>query len=95
MAFAITIYQYILPSVAAGKRSAPSQSVSNVTKKSAKENLSIKRKPVPANNSCLFTSIDYCVNGKLDQQNAALLRRTVADIILSNPQKYSEAVLSK
>ncbi|XP_067931811.1 ubiquitin thioesterase OTU1-like [Watersipora subatra] len=68
---------------------------SGQVKKEALGDTSIRRKAVPANNSCLFSSIDFCINGVLKLSNATEMRRTVADIILSQPKKYTEALLGQ
>lgn len=56
----------------------------------------LARRQVPANNSCLFTSINYLLNEeKLDLQSAWLLRKQIASVIEDDPQKYDEAFLGK
>ena len=63
--------------------------------KQAKEDLSIKRRVVPANNSCLFASINFCLKGHEDQSNTYSMRKVVADKILSDKTKYTEALLGE
>ncbi|KAM8975510.1 ubiquitin thioesterase OTU1 [Pelodytes ibericus] len=69
----------------------------------SKQNLSnqsvtakIARRVVPADNSCLFTSVFYVVEGGIyDPDQAPELRSLIASIVSSDPEKYSEAVLGK
>ncbi|XP_071443595.1 ubiquitin thioesterase Otu1 [Hetaerina americana] len=53
------------------------------------------RKVVPADNSCLFTSIGYVLSGKVHTDNGAFLREIIAESVAANPDEYSEAILGK
>lgn len=56
----------------------------------------LARKVVPADNSCLFTSIYYVVEGGVyDPGCAPEMRNLIAQIVASDPESYSEAVLGK
>ena len=58
----------------------------------------MKRKEVPADNSCLFYSVFFAVHGHLsasDYNEAKKLRVKIANVVLSNPDKYSEAFLGR
>ncbi|XP_053105665.1 ubiquitin thioesterase OTU1 [Hemicordylus capensis] len=56
----------------------------------------LARKVVPADNSCLFTSIYYVVEGGVyDPACAPEMRNLIAQIVASDPESYSEAVLGK
>ncbi|XP_053562559.1 ubiquitin thioesterase OTU1 [Bombina bombina] len=56
----------------------------------------IARRVVPADNSCLFTSIYYVVEGGVyDPACAPEMRNLIAEIVSSDPTCYSEAVLGK
>ena len=56
----------------------------------------MKRKEVPADNSCLFYSVDFAVHeGQLDLERAKLMRARCAHVILADPDQYNEAVLEK
>ncbi|KPP66732.1 ubiquitin thioesterase OTU1-like [Scleropages formosus] len=56
----------------------------------------LARHVVPADNSCLFTSIYYVVEGGVyDPGCAPEMRNLIAQIVASNPSAYSEAVLGK
>uniref|UniRef100_A0A8D0GK66 Ubiquitin thioesterase OTU n=1 Tax=Sphenodon punctatus TaxID=8508 RepID=A0A8D0GK66_SPHPU len=70
------------------KRSAPN---------SVREDLPIlARRVVPADNSCLFTSIYYVVEGGIyDPACAPEMRNLIAQIVASDPEFYCEAVLGK
>ncbi|KAM4048408.1 ubiquitin thioesterase OTU1 [Anomaloglossus baeobatrachus] len=56
----------------------------------------IVRRVVPADNSCLFTSVYYVVEGGVyDLACAPEMRSLIAEIVASDPTSYSEAVLGK
>ncbi|XP_037535241.1 ubiquitin thioesterase OTU1 [Nematolebias whitei] len=56
----------------------------------------LARRVVPADNSCLFTSIYYVVEGGVyDPACAPEMRGLIAQIVSSDPAAYSEAVLGK
>lgn len=52
---------------------------------------------VPADNSCLFTSIFFVLNGKTEGASdaATYMRQLVAETIRNDPTNYSEAILGK
>ncbi|XP_015524317.1 ubiquitin thioesterase Otu1 [Neodiprion pinetum] len=50
---------------------------------------------VPADNSCLFTSVGYVLNGKVDTTCASFMRDIIAESVSSNPEEYSEAILGR
>lgn len=56
----------------------------------------LARRVVPADNSCLFTSVFYVVEGGVyDPACAPEMRGLIAQIVSSDPAAYSEAVLGK
>uniref|UniRef100_A0A8C2N3Z1 Ubiquitin thioesterase OTU n=1 Tax=Cricetulus griseus TaxID=10029 RepID=A0A8C2N3Z1_CRIGR len=56
----------------------------------------LTRTAVPADNSCLFTSVYYVVEGGvLNPACAPDMRRLIAQIVASDPDFYSEAILGK
>lgn len=56
----------------------------------------LERRVVPADNSCLFTSVNYVMEGGVyDPACAAEMRGLIAQIVASDPTAYSEAVLGK
>ncbi|XP_051003289.1 ubiquitin thioesterase OTU1 [Acomys russatus] len=56
----------------------------------------LTRTSVPADNSCLFTSVYYVVEGGvLNPACAPEMRRLIAQIVASDPDFYSEAILGK
>ena len=58
----------------------------------------MKRKEVPADNSCLFYSVYFALNGSLSEEEykiAKKYRADIAQIVLSNPDKYTDAFLGK
>ncbi|KAG7472104.1 hypothetical protein MATL_G00105050 [Megalops atlanticus] len=56
----------------------------------------LARRVVPADNSCLFTSVFYVVEGGVyDPACAPEMRGLIAQIVASDPASYSEAVLGK
>lgn len=56
----------------------------------------LMRKVVPADNSCLFTSVE-CVmnNGVVDLTVAPQMRELIAGVVMSDPTTYNEAFLGK
>ncbi|KAF5305479.1 hypothetical protein FQA39_LY01570 [Lamprigera yunnana] len=52
---------------------------------------------VPADNSCLFTSIHFVLNGKVEKSEnvAPLMRQMIAEAISRDPITFSEAMLGK
>lgn len=55
----------------------------------------LMKKDVPADNSCLFTSIGYVLNGKVDPSCAGPMREIVAAVVAEKWSKYSEAILGR
>lgn len=55
----------------------------------------IRRKVVPANNSCLFASVGHNLQGDSGDSITKALRYLVGNLIISNPNDYPEAVLGK
>ncbi|XP_019854085.1 PREDICTED: ubiquitin thioesterase OTU1-like isoform X1 [Amphimedon queenslandica] len=52
----------------------------------------LKRKVVPADNSCLFASVNILVNGNTPSYE---LREIVSSVIASQPHKYTDAMLGR
>lgn len=57
----------------------------------------LMKRVVPADNSCLFTSIHFVLNGKIDESGtvAPLMRQMIAETISKDPDTFSEAMLGK
>lgn len=56
----------------------------------------LTREVVPANNSCLFTSIHYVMEGgQLDLNCATSMRQLIASVVASDPDTYTDAFLGK
>ena len=56
----------------------------------------LTRKVVPADNSCLFTSIALVTEGgETNRSHASQLRDIIAQVVSSNPEMYCEAFLGK
>lgn len=55
----------------------------------------IMRKQVSADNSCLFTSVEFILSGKIDETTAPFLRQLVIQSIRGNPEEFNNAVLGK
>jgi ubiquitin thioesterase OTU1 len=53
----------------------------------------IKRKIIPADNSCLFNAINYAMNTCINEP--LIMRELIAVEIKSNPELYNEAILDK
>ena len=51
---------------------------------------------MPADNSCLFTSINYCMSGAVvGSEHSAFMREVIASVVSSDPAKYCEAYLGR
>ncbi|KAL7294826.1 hypothetical protein TKK_0011754 [Trichogramma kaykai] len=50
---------------------------------------------VPADDSCLFTSIGFVLNGKVDTTLAKDMRQIIVNAVSANPEVYNEAYLGK
>ena len=56
----------------------------------------LMRKVVPADNSCLFTSINALINnGVVDLSCSKAMREIIAGVVMSDPVNFSEAFLGK
>ncbi|KZC12676.1 Ubiquitin thioesterase OTU1, partial [Dufourea novaeangliae] len=55
----------------------------------------LMKKVVPADNSCLFTSVGYVLNGKVDPSCATFMREIIANAVDADPEEYSEAFLGR
>nr|XP_033333144.1 ubiquitin thioesterase OTU1 [Megalopta genalis] len=55
----------------------------------------LMKKDVPADNSCLFTSVGYVLNGKVDPSCASFMREIIANAVAADPEEYSEAFLGR
>ena len=54
------------------------------------------RQVVPANNSCLFTSVNFVMEkGKLDLACADAMRQLIASVVASDQDTYNEAILGR
>ncbi|XP_017840810.1 ubiquitin thioesterase OTU1 [Drosophila busckii] len=53
------------------------------------------KKVVPADNSCLFTSIRFVLNGKVDNEGSEMMRHIIAQEVSADPQQYNDAMLGK
>ena len=54
---------------------------------------SIKRKVIPADNSCLFNAINFAINQNANSPE--IIREIITAEIMSNPEEYNEAILGK
>ena len=55
----------------------------------------ILRQVVPANNSCLFTSVHFVMERQLDLNVATQMRELIAGVVMSDPVTYTDAFLDK
>ncbi|KAG7211806.1 hypothetical protein KM043_011037 [Ampulex compressa] len=55
----------------------------------------LMKKIVPADNSCLFTSVGYVLNGKVDPSCASFMRKIIATAVAADPEEYSDAFLGR
>ena len=54
---------------------------------------SIKKKDIPADNSCLFNAVNFAINQ--NAENPDIIREIISSEIMSNPNEYNSAVLDK
>jgi len=58
--------------------------------------IQLERQVVPADNSCLFTSINFCMCGEVvDSEHTTFMREIIATVVISQPEKYSEPILGR
>ncbi|KAJ6622856.1 Ubiquitin thioesterase OTU1 [Pseudolycoriella hygida] len=50
---------------------------------------------VPSDNSCLFTSIGYVLNGNVDTECHTMMRQIIAQHVANDKESYNEAILGK
>ncbi|XP_012550108.1 ubiquitin thioesterase OTU1 [Bombyx mandarina] len=55
----------------------------------------LMKKVVPSDNSCLFTSIGFVLNGSIDTSVHTLMRQIIAMEVASDRDTYNEAMLGK
>ncbi|XP_038223019.1 ubiquitin thioesterase OTU1 [Zerene cesonia] len=55
----------------------------------------LMKKVVPSDNSCLFTSIGFVLNGNVDTTVHTLMRQIIAMEVASDHETYNEAMLGK
>lgn len=55
----------------------------------------LMKQVVPADNSCLFTSIGFVLSGKIDTTVAPSMREIIAEVVSKESENYSEAILGK
>ncbi|KAM3960966.1 yod1 deubiquitinase [Aphomia sociella] len=55
----------------------------------------LMKKVVPSDNSCLFTSIGFVLNGNVDTTVHTLMRQIIAMEVASDVETYSEAMLGR
>lgn len=53
------------------------------------------RRVVPSDNSCLFTSIGFVLNGKVDTTVGGFMRQIIAESISNDKEQYCDAILGK
>lgn len=53
----------------------------------------IKKKSIPADNSCLFNAVNYAMNQSITEPE--VIRSIISMVILDNPSEYNRAVLEK
>ena len=63
-----------------------------------RQKTTLARHVVPADNSCLFTSVNFCVSGKesaVDAEEASFMRDIIAAAVSSDKERFNEAILGK
>ena len=53
----------------------------------------IKKKDIPADNSCLFNAVNFAINGSAE--NPEIIRDIIVSEISSNPDQYNAAILGR
>ncbi|XP_054257333.1 ubiquitin thioesterase OTU1-like [Macrosteles quadrilineatus] len=53
------------------------------------------KKVVPADNSCLFTSIGFVLSGKIDTNCGSHMREIIAEAVSTDTDTYNEAILGR
>lgn len=72
------------------------KSVEPIPKKQIEDKGALLRKVVPADNSCLFTSVNYVMqNGVLDLNCQKSMRELIAKTVKNDPVNFNEAILGK
>ena len=54
---------------------------------------SVKKKDIPADNSCLFNAINFAINQNIDSPE--IIRGIISSEIMGNPTQYNSAILGK
>jgi len=69
-------------------------SISNSSPRDSNQGL--LRKVVPADNSCLFTAINFCMSGEVvDSKHSSFMREIIGETVRGDKEKYSEAFLGR
>lgn len=55
----------------------------------------LMKRVVPSDNSCLFTSIGFVLNGKVDTTVGSFMRQIIAKEVSGDPDNYNEGFLGK
>ncbi|XP_054276141.1 ubiquitin thioesterase OTU1-like [Macrosteles quadrilineatus] len=55
----------------------------------------LKRKIVPPDNSCLFTSIRFALMGELDLNCSDPMRQIIAEVVENDPETFNEGILGR
>eukprot|EP00741_Cyanophora_paradoxa_P024699 tig00000282_g23843.t1 len=82
------------PATAAPAAPAPARAPAPAAALSAQEEECVVRRKVADDNSCLFSSVGYVLEGH-DVTKAPQLRRLIANAVGADPEEYNEAVLGK
>lgn len=53
------------------------------------------KQEVPADNSCLFTSIGFVMTGKIDVGSGSFMRQIIASEVTSDPETYNQGFLGR
>jgi len=85
------------------KNSAPPQDNSDSSVKRLKSSNSdsapdgkLARKVIPADNSCLFTAVNFCMSGEVvDSKHSYFMREVISSAVSNDKEKYSEAILGR
>lgn len=86
----------VVPSVDLKQPSASSSQRDGLCRVGGENGAILMTRPVPANNSCLFTSVNFCIRGgEYDENSGKQLRQIIATSVAADPQTYNEAFLGQ
>jgi len=62
---------------------------------SAPANGILLKQVVPADNSCLFTSVGFILSGKVDTESGSYMRQIIASAVHNEKETYNDGILGR